>query len=97
MLHEPKRLVDKVDYITSPGLQTRQDKEINLITNYGVFKIEESGVHTLILAKDAEPEIVKNGAIFEIEMKRGVKRLEDCTSEEIEFLRKLDAYGIAHR
>jgi len=97
MFHEPRRLVDKVDYITSPGLQTRKDKEINLITNYGVFKIEENGVHALTLTRDAEPEKVKNGAGFEISMGRGIKRLEEFTNEEIELLRKLDVYGIAHR
>src|SRR3989344_1823040 len=97
MFHEPRRLVDKVSYITSPGLQTRPDKEINLITNYGVFKIEENGVHTLSLVSETEPEKVKNGAGFEINMERNIKRLEDFTNEEIEILRKLDVYGIAHR
>ena len=30
-------------------------------------------------------------------MERGIKRLEHFTDEEIELLRKLDVYGIAHR
>lgn len=97
MFHEPRRLVDKVDYITSPGLQTRKDKEITLITNYGIFKIEERGVHALSLVKDVELERIKNGAGFKIDMERVTKRLEDFTNEEIELLRKLDAYGISNR
>ncbi|HLD10647.1 MAG TPA: CoA-transferase [Candidatus Nanoarchaeia archaeon] len=97
MFHELRRLVDKVDYITSPGLQTRSDKEINLITNYGVFKIGESGVEALILASDAEPEKVKSNTGFNLSIKSDVKRLEDFTSDEIKLLRKLDVYGIAHR
>ncbi len=97
MFHEPRRLVDKVDYITSPGLQTRKDKEINLITNYGVFKIGENGVYALSLTSEAEPEKVKNSAGFNINMERNIGRLEDFRNEEIELLRKLDVYGIAHR
>jgi len=97
MFHEPRRLVDKVDYITSPGLQTRPDKEINLITNYGVFKISESGVEALILANDTSPEKVKNNAGFNIDIKDNAKMLEDFTREEIELLRKLDVYGVSHR
>lgn len=97
MFHERRRLVDKVDYITSPGLQTRRDKEINIITNCGVFKIEENGVYALSLASEAEPEKVKNGSGFKINMERDIKRLEDFTNGEIELLRKLDVYGIAHR
>ncbi len=97
MFHEPRRLVDKVDYITSPGLQTRQNKEINLITNYGVFKIGEGGVEALLLASDAVPEKVKSNAGFDLDIKSDSKRLEDFTNEEIELLRKLDVYGIAHR
>lgn len=30
-------------------------------------------------------------------MERDIKRLEDFTNEEIDLLRKLDVYGIAHR
>lgn len=97
MFHEPRRLVDKVDYITSPGLQARQDKEINIITNYGVFEIRTRGVEALILEGGVEPERVKNDAGFSIDIKPDIKRLGDFTKEEIELLRKLDVYGIAHK
>ena len=97
MFHEQRRLVERVDYITSPGLQTRPDKEINLITNYGVFKIGGSGVEALILASDVEPEKVKSNARFNIDIKEDLRKLEDFTNDEIELLRKLDVYGIAHR
>jgi len=97
MFHEPRRLVEKVDYITSPGLQTRPDKKIKLITNYGVFKIGERGVEALILASDAEPEKVKNSASFNLDIRGDAKRLEDFTTEEINLLRKLDVWGIVHR
>lgn len=97
MLHEIRRLVCKVDYLTSPGLQTRPDKEINLITNFGVFKILKSGVEASALSADAEPEKVKKNARFKINIKEGIKRLEDFTEEEIHLLRKIDVYGVAHK
>lgn len=62
-----------------------------------VFKISESGVEALILAKDTSSEKVKNNAGFNIDIRDDAKMLEDFTREEVELLRKLDVYGIAHR
>lgn len=97
MFHEPRRLAEKVDYVTSPGLQTRDNKEIILVTNYGSFEIRSQGVRALSLAEDAEPKKVKSGASFDIEIGSHVKRLEGFTEEEIALLRKLDIRGISHR
>ena len=97
MFHEPKRLVDKVDYITSPGLQTRIDKEIKLITNYGIFNIGIQGVKALTLTRDVESEKVKSNAGFDIEIRGDIKRLEEFTEEEIRLLRMFDVYGISCR
>lgn len=97
MFHTPRRLVEKVDYITSPGLQTNQKKEIDLITNYGIFNIGREGVVAKAITRDVSPERVKNDTGFDIVVRDDVERLEDFTEDEIKLLRRLDIYGISHR
>jgi len=97
MLHEPRRLVKKVDYITSPGLQAHPRKAIKLITNYGVFAIRREGVLALALESDADPETVKKQAGLDIEIKRDVKRLGKFTEKEANLLRRLNLCSISHK
>jgi glutaconate CoA-transferase, subunit B len=97
MFHTPQRLVEKVDYVTSPGLQTHPNKKIDLITNYGVFEITKDGVMATILTGDITSEKVKSNTGFDINIKEDVKILEDFTEDEIKLLRRIDVYGISHR
>ncbi len=97
MFHTPQRLVEKVDYITSPGLQTHPNKKIDLITNYGIFEITKDGVGATLLAGDVSSEKVKSDAGFDINIRDDVKKLEDFKEDEVKLLRRLDVYGISHR
>ena len=97
MFHTPQRLVEKVDYITSPGLQTHPNKKIDLITNYDIFEITKDWVGATVLAGDVSSEKVKSDTGFDINIGDEVKRLEDFTEDEVKLLRRLDVYGISHR
>ena len=94
MLHEPKRLVNRVDYITSPGLISSPKKRITLITNYGIFSIGRESVQTIALENQIATEKVKNQSGFNIKIRSNVRRLDIITEEEVSLLRKIDIYKI---
>jgi glutaconate CoA-transferase subunit B len=102
MHHEKRRLVEKVDFVTSPGYLAGKDarRRAGLISG-GVFKVvthlaimgfdEKEGAMRLDrLQPGATLQMVKENTGFELLVKDGVDQAAAPTAEELAILRMLD-------
>jgi len=95
-IQSPGRVVDKVDYVTSPG-----DKVTTLITNLGVFeKLGENNLFTLTgyfpdknLSPQQRIEKIKANCGWDLEVSPEVAEVPPPTPKELHITRLLDPQG----
>lgn len=103
--HEKRRLVEKVDYITSPGYGTGGGWRANaglprggtdtLITNLGVLR-PDANQHELVLNTihpGVEPDKVIAQTGWNLKFTSDLKETREPTKEELEVIRHMDPEG----
>ena len=104
--HEKRRMVDRVDFITSPGFLSGSDTRERaglkggpsaVITTMGVLRFDET-TREMYLASyhpGLSVEQVKQNTGWDLRVSPDVKETEQPTVKEVEILRKeLDPHGI---
>jgi len=103
MPHEKRRIVEKVDFITSPGfVESRQERGIRgggpyaVITTLGICRYDENGeMFVESLHPGVTKEEIEQNTGWPIKIAEHVKETEPPSSEQLEILRnELDPKGI---
>ena len=96
--HEPRRLPDKVDFITFPGHHPNVKKRLDcVVTNLAVlgFDRETGCVKLTSLHPGVTLEQVRKNTGFELSISKGVPETEPPTAEQIRLLREeIDPEGV---
>lgn len=104
--HKPERLVEKVHYITSPGVLGGGDERkkaglvgggpVMLITDMAVFRFDPQTkrAHLASIHSGVDPADVVANAGFAIELHDGIPRTPQPDAATVELLRSLDPDGV---
>lgn len=102
MRHEPRRFVEKVDFVTSPGFlsggSSRRDSGLlaggmfRVVTDLGIFGFDDETKHMKILAlhPGITVEQVQDNTGFTVMHDKNIAVTEAPTERELSALRKLD-------
>jgi glutaconate CoA-transferase, subunit B len=105
MSHEKRRLVDKVDYITSPGFGSGQNWRkqsglprggtSSLITNLAILKPDDETkeLHIQSIHPGVSEDKVKDHTGWDIQISPNVSSTPPPTKEELDVLRSIDPRG----
>jgi len=102
LIHEKRRFVEKVDFVTSPGYLTGNNSRVNsglifggpfkVITDLGIMGFDQKSKRLKVEAiqSDATIQQIQDNTGFELLVADNLERIEAPTEDELRILRQID-------